>query len=151
MGEDKTSRQRILYWENGFEMIQEHPVLGVGYFNFVPYFERYYSEDVLLRRAELPHNIIIQVGTDTGIIGLSIFIALLFIAFRKAHRFRAKGCENNQRLIGNCANISLIGFFVAGQFVTVTYYPFFWIHLALLVSLISSFQQEKRGFNRGSL
>jgi O-antigen ligase len=144
MGEDKTSRQRILYWENGLEMIQEHPVLGVGYFNFVPYFERYYSEDVLFHRAELPHNIIIQVGTDTGAVGLTIFLALLFVALRKAQRFRAKGCETKQRLIGNCANLSLIGFFVAGQFVTVTYYPFLWIHLALLVSLQNSFSENLR-------
>lgn len=139
MGEDKTSRQRILYWENGLEMIQEHPVLGVGYFNFVPYFERYYSEDVLFHRAELPHNIFIQVGTDTGVIGLLIFIALLIIAFRKTQRFRPKGCEFNQARINNCVNLSLIGFVVAGQFVTVAYYPYLWIHLALIVSFKNSF------------
>ena len=142
MGEDKTSQQRILYWENGLEMIKENPLLGVGYFNFAPYFQRYYPEDVLFDRAELPHNIIIQVGTDTGAIGLAIFLALILIALRKAQRFRAKGCEINQRLIGNCANLSLIGFFVAGQFVTVTYYPFLWIHLALLVSLQNSFSEN---------
>ncbi|MEP1216130.1 MAG: O-antigen ligase family protein [Marinobacter sp.] len=144
MGEDRTSQQRILYWENGLEMIKEHPVLGVGYFNFVPYFSRYYADDILLHRAELPHNIIIQVGTDTGVIGLAIFLALLLIAFRKAQRFRAVGCENNQKLIGACANLSLIGFFVAGQFVTVTYYPFLWIHLALLVSMRNSFMEDSK-------
>ena len=140
MGEDQTSRQRILYWENGLEMIQEHPVLGVGYFNFVPYFERYYPEDMLFYRAELPHNIIIQVGTDTGIIGLTIFMVLIYIALRKAQRFRAKGCEINQRLMGDCANPSLVGFFMAGQFVTVTYYPYLWIHLALIVAMRNSFK-----------
>lgn len=148
MGEDKTSQQRILYWENGLEMIKEHPLLGVGYFNFAPYFGRYYPGDVLLRRAELPHNIIIQVGTDTGVIGLSIFIALLVIAFRKAQRFRGKGCESSQKRIGSCANLSLIGFIVAGQFVTVTYYPFLWIHLAFLVSMENSFMEnlkQKKG------
>ena len=29
----------------------------------------------------------------------------------------------------------VFGFLIAGQFVTVTYYPFLWIHLALIVSL----------------
>ncbi|WP_417566832.1 O-antigen ligase family protein [Marinobacter sp.] len=148
MGEDKTSRQRILYWENGLEMIQDHPVLGVGYFNFVPYFQRYYPGDILVNRVELPHNIIIQVGTDTGVIGLAIFIGLIIVALRKAQRFRAKGCEISEKQMGSCANLSLIGFIVAGQFVTVTYYPFLWIHLALLVSMQNSFMErfeQKKG------
>jgi probable O-glycosylation ligase (exosortase A-associated) len=142
MGEDRTSQQRILYWDNGFEMIKEHPFLGVGYFNFVPYFERYYPGDVLFQRAELPHNIMIQVGTDTGAIGLSIFVILLITALRKASKFRGEGCESNQKLIGRCANISLVGFIVAGQFVTVTYYPFLWVHLALVVSLTNSYHPQ---------
>ena len=142
MGEDKTSRQRILYFENGLEMIKDHPVFGVGYFNFVPYFKRYYPDDVIVHRVELPHNIIIQVGTDTGGVGLFIFLLLIIVAFRKAHSFRAKGCEENQISIGRSANLSLIGFLVAGQFVTVTYYPYLWIHLALLVSMRNSFMDD---------
>jgi O-antigen ligase len=143
MGEDGTSRQRILYWENGIEMIKEHPGLGVGYFNFPAYFEIYYPDDVLLRQAELPHNIFIQIGTDTGFSGLSMFFGFLLIAYRHGRRFRIDGCEGQQALIGRCANLSLLGFVVAGQFVTVAYYPFLWIHLALVVALTNSFQSGK--------
>lgn len=142
MGEDRTSQQRILYWENGLEMIKEHPFFGVGYFNFPSYFARYYPDDVLNEGAELPHNIIIQVGTDTGVIGLAIFLALILIALKKAQKFRAGRCESNQKLIGTCANLSLIGFVVAGQFVTVAYYPFLWIHLALLIAMKNSFESS---------
>jgi O-antigen ligase len=140
MGEDKTSQQRILYWENGVEMIKEHPALGVGYFNFVPYFARYYPDDVLLRRPELPHNIFIQIGTDAGLLGLAAFSGFLLVAYRLGRRFKAEGCEDRQVLIGRCANLSLLGFVVAGQFVTVAYYPFLWIHLALVVAMNNSFK-----------
>lgn len=142
MGQDGTSQQRLLYWQNGIEMIEDNPVLGVGYFNFASYFERYYPEDVLLGRAELPHNIFIQVGTDTGFLGLTAFGGLLLVAYRLGRRFKAGGCEDKQRLIGSCANLSLLGFVVAGQFVTVTYYPFLWIHLALIVALNNSFKEN---------
>jgi putative inorganic carbon (HCO3(-)) transporter len=148
IGEDKTSQQRILYWEKGIEMIKENPVFGVGYFNFPHYFERYYPQDLFVGRTQLPHNIFIQVGTDVGIIGLSIFILLIINALRIAQNFSGKGCEDNQKMIGNCANISLIGFIIAGQFVTVTYYPFLWIHFALLVSMKNSFldkSNQKKG------
>ncbi|MEX2475908.1 O-antigen ligase family protein [Marinobacter sp.] len=145
MGEDRTSKQRLLYWENGAEMIQNNPVLGVGYFNFAPYFERYYPDDVLLGKAELPHNIFIQIGTDTGTLGLAVFSGFLLVAFKLGHWFKAEGCEDRQALIGRSANLSLLGFVVAGQFVTVAYYPYLWIHLALIVALTNSFKvSDKR-------
>tara|TARA_R110002072_G_scaffold175601_2_gene331489 strand:- start:25720 stop:27030 length:1311 start_codon:yes stop_codon:yes gene_type:complete len=150
MGEDGTSRQRLLYWENGIEMIQDNPVLGVGYFNFSPYFERYYPGDVLLGRAELPHNIFIQIGTDTGLLGLSVFLGLLFFAYRLGRQFRTEHCNKNERIIGRCANISLLGFIVAGQFVTVAYYPFLWVHLALVVALSNSFNSNRKFPVKGS-
>ena len=143
IGEDQTSQQRLLYWENGLEMIKNNPVLGVGYFNFAPYYEKYYREDVLFKRAELPHNIVIQVGTDVGVVGLIIFLAMIFSAWQLGRKFKAPGCESNQKTMGNSANISLLGFVVAGQFVTVTYYPFLWIHLALLVAMTNSFDRNK--------
>ncbi|KMQ74618.1 O-antigen ligase family protein [Marinobacter subterrani] len=134
MGEDRTSRQRIIYLENGLEMIKDNPILGVGYFNFAPYFARYYPEDLLVDRVELPHNIFIQVGTDAGLIGLFIFISMLILAVIKA-RDIDKGAIYFIKNIGLGLNISLLGFTVAGQFVTVAYYPFLWIHLSLLVAL----------------
>lgn len=145
MGDDSTSRQRLLYWENGVEMILDNPLLGVGFFNFAPYFERFYPEDVIFGRAQLPHNIFVQVGTDAGIIGLVIFVSLLLVTFRKCRKFaNDKGGKNNN-IVGNCANLSLLGFVVSGQFVTVTYYPFLWIHLSLVVALLNS---EKRNINK---
>jgi putative inorganic carbon (HCO3(-)) transporter len=143
IGEDKTSQQRILYWENGIEMIKEHPVLGVGYFNFPLYYGRYYPDDVLRESAQLPHNIFIQIGTDTGLLGLAVFSGFLLVAYRLGRRFKAGGCKDQQTLIGRCANLSLLGFVVAGQFVTVAYYPFLWIHLALVVALNNSFKDSR--------
>lgn len=143
MGDDGTSMQRILYWKNGIKMIKDNPVLGVGYFNFASYFERYYPEDVILGKAELPHNIFIQVGTDVGVLGLLIFFGLIFLSFKACRAFSGKDRSSKRLLIGNFANLSLLGFLVSGQFVTVTYYPFIWIHLALVVALVNSEKNTK--------
>jgi O-antigen ligase len=133
IGEDNTSRQRLLYWENGIEMIKQNPIFGVGYFNFAPYFDRYYPEDRLFGNAQLPHNIFIQVGTDSGLIGLAIFLSILIVLYRNRRR------KNSDDLLLSkimpYMSVSLVGYIVAGQFVTVTYYPFLWIHAALVVSL----------------
>lgn len=144
IGQDRTSKQRVVYFLNGVEMIKEHPVLGVGFFNFAPYFERNYPEDVLFKKAQLPHNIFIQVGTDAGIVGLIIFLSLIYIAYSKAKKFQSPCGKERINLIGLCSNLSLLGFVIAGQFVTVAYYPFLWIHLALVVSLNNILSQDQR-------
>lgn len=147
MGEDRTSQQRILYFENGLKMIKENPVLGVGYFNFAPYFRAYYPDDLLFNRAELPHNLIIQVGTDTGVVGLLVFFLLLLTLFKNSKARVPKGCSPSDLFfcVRRIMNISLVGYLIAAQFVTVVYYPFLWIHAALLVSLVGI---EKTTFTR---
>lgn len=149
-GDDATSRQRIVYFMNGVEMIKEHPVLGVGYFNFAPYFDRAYPEDILFGNAQLPHNIFIQIATDTGLLGLAVFLFLLYYAFKLGKDLEKQCPDNRSRTIGRCANISLLGFVIAGQFVTVAYYPFLWIHLALVVSLNNVLNQSKLKKKKGA-
>lgn len=142
-GTDKTSLQRLLYWENGWEMMKDHPFTGVGYFNFVPYFEAYYPEDMLYKTAQLPHNIFIQVGTDAGFPALIFFVLLIIYSLRTCYRLSRGNSPNLQRTISAGLGIGVIGYLIAGQFVTVTYYPFFWVHLALIVALTNCFGAEK--------
>lgn len=137
-GEDRTSQQRILYLENGWDMIKQYPILGVGYYNFSRYFTMYYEDDILLNSetAELPHNIFIQVGTDAGFLGLTLFFALILTGLWIA--FRPRSAETDDTMFSALAaglGYGLIGFVVSGQFVTVAYYPFLWIGLAFIVAL----------------
>ena len=140
LGSDGTSKQRLLYWTHGIEMIREHPVLGVGYFNFARYYTDHYPDDMHFSSAQLPHNIFVQVGTDTGVPGLIVFGMILFRNFRCAREIRtmwaAAGKPNSfHASIARGLTVALWGFIIAGQFVTVTYYPFLWINLALTVAL----------------
>jgi O-antigen ligase len=130
-------------------MIREHPVLGVGPFNFPPYYEDHWPEDMLMGSTQVPHNIFIQVGTDVGVTGLLLFVALIWRSFAISRAVRAMGLE--EKPFGAIANgllIGLWGFLISGQFVTIAYYPFFWINLAMTVALGSiarQCQQERAG------
>ena len=145
MGEDKTSQQRLLYWQNGWDMMLDNPIFGVGYFNFIPYYETYYRDDILFTNAELPHNILVQVGTDAGFIGLGLYISIIIYAFlsmRSLSNEKISSVSLESKLASGF-NFSLLGFLVAGQFVTVAYYPFLWIHLAMIVCLKSIASKRK--------
>lgn len=147
-GDDNTSQQRLLYWKRGIQMIEEHPAFGVGFFNFPVYMAAHYPEDVGhivydqngVGSSELPHNIFIQVGTDAGAVGLLLFAALILRTAKAAREIRllARAHPGPPKPFAALAKgflVALWGFVIAGQFVTVTYYPFFWINLAFMVSL----------------
>lgn len=123
-------------------MIEDHPILGVGFFNFPPYYLEHYPTELYHGHAQLPHNIFIQVGTDTGLLGLWIFVMLIYRNLRAAKDIE-RACEANRcapefaPAVSRGLATATWGFVIAGQFVTVAYYPFLWINLALSVSLVN--------------
>lgn len=147
VGSDDTSIQRLDYLKAGVEMIREHPLFGVGYFNFPEDYARHYPLQLFHGSAQLPHNIFIQVGTDCGLIGLAIFGLLIFRIF-KATRDIRRTCAANANApafaipVARGLATAACGFLVAGQFVSIAYYPFFWINLALTVSLTNVVARE---------
>lgn len=140
VGTDNTSIQRLDYWRAGLKMIENHPVLGVGYFNFAPVYASHPTNELWHGTAQLPHNIFIQVGTDSGLIGLSIFLILIYRNLKIPYGIR-RMCAKNEDTpafapsVARGLVITAWGFVIAGQFNTVAYYPFLWINLALTVSL----------------
>ncbi len=140
-GTDRTSIQRLDYWRAGLKMIENHPVLGVGYFNFAPVYAVHDPNKLWSNgKPQLPHNIFIQVATDAGLVGLVIFLVLIYRNLKIAKDIQ-RICKNNEGAPAFASNVArglavtTLGFVVAGQFNTVTYYPFLWINLALTVSL----------------
>ncbi|PZN33942.1 MAG: hypothetical protein DIU71_03835 [Proteobacteria bacterium] len=137
MGSDETSQQRLLYWKHGLTMIQEHPLLGVGFFNFAPYYAQHHPEDVLFGSAQLPHNIFVQVGTDAGFLGLTVYGLLILAGFRATRQIRRRLKDRPDHWIYGVSlgyDAAFIGFLIAGQFVTIGYYPFMWVLLAFIIA-----------------
>ena len=73
---DRSNISRIAVWESGINMIKDHPVVGVGLGGFR---EAYKTEYILLEDKiglSHAHNNLIQIGAETGIVGLLGFIYL---------------------------------------------------------------------------
>lgn len=76
---------RDVLWRAGLLYIADHPVAGAGIGNGIyavpPYIRAISSEDHLHQRVEMPaHNPLIEVGVDTGLIGLLLYGAALVSA-----------------------------------------------------------------------
>ncbi len=134
-GSDETSLSRLTLWRHGMEIVREHPVLGIGYYNWLPYYRTYYDPLGLL-----PHNIFIQAMAELGYTGLAAFILLIvgtFVVNAQTRRLLKRVPEDHAflRHMSHGLDAALVGFLGAGFFVTVLYYPFFWVNLAMTVSL----------------
>jgi len=145
-GDDHTSLERKVYWLNGLDMVRSHPTLGIGYENWMTYYSTHYrdseaSDTYNIHTVQVSHNIFIQCMAELGYTGLIIFLALIFSTLwinRQTRKAVRRGAGPPDELIFNMAlalDEAMIGYLVAGFFVTVLYYPFFWINLALTVAL----------------
>jgi O-antigen ligase len=140
-GEDGTSTSRMKYWERGIEFANDHPVLGIGYANWIPYYTRVWESRLAEReRIQLPHNLFIEAWAELGYTGLAALLFLIFATFylnartrALARRFGEKGYLSEQLAWG--FDGGLVGYLVSGFFVTVLYYPYLWVNLGMTVAL----------------
>lgn len=148
VGEDKSSTTRALYRSRGMEIMKSYPGLGVGYGNWMGYYRHRFGEV-----GQVPHNIYIQAGAELGVTGLVAFLALVVAAFRTNRRTRKvalalqlSGAEHATMLRNLAIGLDAgqLGFLGAGYFVTVLYYPFFWVSLALTSALHAVALQESQ-------
>jgi O-antigen ligase len=152
MGTDKTSVSRTTYWKHGLEIMRDYPVLGIGYANWPEYHAIKYGVRAL------PHNVFLEAGAELGYSGLAAFVALIMSTFWINRRTRqlAKRRADGGRFIFFMAHGldgAMVGFLASGFFITVLYYPFFWINLAMTVALNNAAQgpvTEKLAGNRGA-
>jgi O-antigen ligase len=78
---NNTFVSRVNLWEATLRMLRDHPILGSGMFGFArgiqPYRGGVYEENLIY-----PHNIVLNMWTETGLLGLASFLWLFVQAFR---------------------------------------------------------------------
>ena len=138
MGQDTNSLTRFAYWEYGLQVIKDHPLLGVGYKNWLSFAHFSMPNGIWNGRTQLPHNIYIEVAAESGLLAFLGFLLLVIYAFVLNARSRRRALQIKHKLyyfLTYGLDMGLVGYLVAGSFVTVFYYPFFWVQIALIVAL----------------
>ena len=134
-GEDETSVSRTTMWKQGLEMMRDYPILGIGYANWQKYHTIHYGGPALL-----VHNTFIQAGSELGYTGLATFLALIactFVINRRTRKLAAHASDRGRFIFYMAHGLdgALVGFLASGFFISVLYYPFFWINFAMTVAL----------------
>jgi O-antigen ligase len=144
-GEDIDSQRRLRYWSDGIKIANDFPVLGIGYKNWLPYYRTHYNP-----RGELPHNPFIEAVSELGYVGLATYgVLIVFVLWENAltrRLTRSTGRAPDRFLYYMTFGLdgALIGYLASGMFVTVLYYPYFWINLAFVISLSQVARKRSR-------
>src|SRR3989338_106752 len=76
---DESGKQRIYMWKSALQMIQDHPLVGVGYKNWGKNLTSYAKNFPEWKRMDPAaighaHNSYLTIASETGLIGLAIFL-----------------------------------------------------------------------------
>lgn len=134
LGELSTSEEsasgRIVAWQQGLELLQWRPILGVGYRSFTEYHPLTAHNSVVLCMAEL------------GIVGLYVWMLLIVTSFLETLMVERRAREGEFAFYAQVLQLSLIGFFTAAFFLSRTYNEVLYIILALC-TILSRFGRER--------
>ena len=142
VGDDKTSVTRLAYWEGSKKAIQTYPAFGVGLANWPAWAKvngpeliglKGWGEDV-----EVLHNTYLEAATELGLAGGTAFgLLLLQVYFTNRQSLRLARARQDHLLEATAIGLngSLIAFMTPSFFMSVLYYPYVWILLAMTLCL----------------
>ena len=135
-----SDRGRLNIWRNTLRLIADHPLIGVGLDNWEYAFPPYDRGQVFTFHTEFtrPHNDFLWIASELGLIGLALYLYLLFVAARVLYHHLHTGTGQTP-IIALGAGIGLIALLGESLFAFPKEQPasaaFFWLHLAILGSL----------------
>jgi len=149
--EESTGGERMYSWMCGIRMFADNPIFGVGSGNFPWRFAEYEPPEKWKGRSHggrAAHSLYFTLISEFGLVGTICYLIMIYAPFkalRKGQRFIDFGAMNSDQwivykrlkfLLYSIYGI-LFGFLVAGIFLSVLYYPHFWIVCGLLNAFLS--------------
>ncbi|MBL7150442.1 O-antigen ligase family protein [Candidatus Microgenomates bacterium] len=80
-------------------MIKKHPLTGVGLNNFIVSLSQF-KKGLSFKELQPAHNIYLLIGAETGLLGLGVFMWLIWLSYRKLFQKNIKTLKHkNKRLL----------------------------------------------------
>jgi putative inorganic carbon (HCO3(-)) transporter len=133
-GLEQSNRAHVALFWAALRMIADSPLIGVGPLNFKSLSTLYTGLD----QGNIAHNSFLEIAAEFGVPALVVFVLLLVATFRTLGRAtRATGSPEARELAGWAEGLrsGLIGFLVAGCFISAQYEKFLWLSVFLTIVL----------------
>lgn len=151
---DSSTSYRVYIWFGTFAMLKDFWASGIGPGSqaFQAVYPFYSYSGVV---APHSHNMFLQIFVETGIVGIAVFVGILFMFFKKlAVGFQpAKSRKDGLSVMIAAIASGVLGFAVQGMFDNCFYnyrvYMIFWFVLALGIAAVYAAKDERKAVNRG--
>ncbi len=120
-------------------MFADHPILGVGKMNYPVNYQRYSQVlgiDPRTREQE-PHNLYLEVLSETGLVGLVVFSALLYLMFRGMFQARSMLIDAQLQSYADmlaALMLGITGYLIASLFLHAAYPRYFWLLVGIALA-----------------
>lgn len=133
-GLEQSNRAHLALFWAGLRMIGDAPITGVGPENFKDLSTLYSGLD----RAYIGHNTYLEIGAELGLPVLAVFLALVaatFTTLRRASRLDGTAERRHLAQWADALRTGLLGFLVAGFFISAQYEKRFWLTVFLSIAV----------------
>jgi O-antigen ligase len=128
----------------------DHPFIGVGPGQYVPFYsEKYQLLDELsfrhLPRPREAHNLYVSIGAETGSAGLLVFfliIGTLFVGLRWTRRFWLPRSRRRADL-AVAFSLSLVAYLGTGMFLHLSFERYLWFLVAITSAAVHILRQDQ--------
>jgi putative inorganic carbon (HCO3(-)) transporter len=133
--EDASALGRLHFWQVALDMAKAHPFLGVGFNAYNRAYDAYDFSGGRFGTMRSTHNSFLAVLSELGYVGFSLYLLVIFSAFRSCYRTR-RAVENRSDLThlsqsANALRMSLVVFIVGGSFLPFQYQELLWHYISL--------------------
>jgi putative inorganic carbon (HCO3(-)) transporter len=125
----------------------DHPVVGVGPGVYFKEYSREYGNRLgvrYLNSERRGHSLYLELAADTGLVGLSAFMAMvgtaLVLLYRHAKRLR--GHDPQAAMVASSLFFGLFAYLACGMFLHLSYQRYFWALLGLASAAIWTLRRE---------
>jgi O-antigen ligase len=115
-------------WSASGKIFHDHPVFGVGLYNFPKYMHQYLPPGVDLDFV-VPHNTYLQAAVELGSVGLLLFLSIMGFSLRSLARMRRMAVSAKDAyytLLSTSVASGIVGFGAAVMFLSAEHAKVFW-------------------------
>lgn len=134
---------RIALWEIGVRAMLQNPLtgVGVGSYGMAVGLDRQ-ARGLESARWQTAHNSFVQIGAETGVVGLVLFLWMSINVFFVFNKVRNQAVQGNLKKIGEMGFAGFAGIFVSGLFLSQAY-SFYWAFYIVLSALTHQFLMKE--------
>lgn len=146
-GDPSREMERLYTWRRAWEMFMDNPVLGVGAGNFPWALARYELMPLAIQQrgdrrmvtGRVAHSVYFTILSELGLLGTVAFFAVMGTSVARSRRFAQRlstgPYDESIRIIARFVPPAVVGYCVAGAFISSQWYPPLWLLASFAIVL----------------